>query len=90
MRATVFRFFVILFFFCLAVGEQVAAQCAMCRTTVENNVSHGDTSLASGLNIGILYLFVMPYLLFTVLAVLWYKKSRQNAKKVHSLRYPKL
>ena len=39
------------------------AQCAMCRASVENNVSNGDTSIGAGLNNGILYLVVMPYLM---------------------------
>ncbi|EIM76624.1 hypothetical protein A3SI_09173 [Nitritalea halalkaliphila LW7] len=42
---------------------QSFAQCAMCRATVENNVSNGDTSVGAGLNAGILYLFSMPYLI---------------------------
>lgn len=67
----------------------VMAQCAMCRATVENNVSAGDTSVAAGLNVGILYLFVMPYLMFSVLAFLWYRKSRQHAKKVSLIRHSK-
>lgn len=67
----------------------IMAQCAMCRTTIENNVSAGDTALGSGLNLGILYLFVTPYLIIATIAYLWYKKSRENAKKVSLLRYPK-
>lgn len=58
--------------------SQSWAQCAMCRVTVENNVSAGDTSVASGLNLGILYLFVMPYLLFTIIAILWYRRSKKT------------
>ena len=68
--------------------SQSWAQCAMCRVTVENNVSAGDTSVASGLNIGILYLFVMPYLLFTIVAILWYRKSKKTqAQKMRRIRY---
>lgn len=64
------------------------AQCAMCRVTVENNVSAGDTSVASGLNTGILYLFVMPYLLFTIIAVLWYRQSKKTqVQKMNRIRY---
>lgn len=68
--------------------NDVFAQCAMCRGTVENNVSYGETSLASGLNLGILYLFVTPYLLFMAIAFFWYKKSRQHKKKIRLQRYP--
>ncbi|WKN46317.1 hypothetical protein P0M28_05315 [Tunicatimonas pelagia] len=61
----------------------------MCRATVENNVSYGETALASGLNFGILYLFVAPYLIFGTIAFFWYKKSRAaNAKKIRRISYP--
>ena len=59
-------------------AQSLVAQCAMCRATVENNVSYGETSLASGLNFGILYLFVAPYLLIGAIAFFWYKKSRAD------------
>ncbi|MEP1954251.1 MAG: hypothetical protein ABJJ26_04895, partial [Algoriphagus sp.] len=47
----------------LLVHTASFAQCAMCRASVENNVANGDTSVAAGLNLGIMYLFVMPYLI---------------------------
>jgi hypothetical protein len=61
------------------------AQCAMCRASVENNVSNGDTSIGAGLNSGILYLFVMPYLLAAVIGYFWYKSSKKKKAKL-SLR----
>ena len=71
----------------LFLGLQVAsfAQCAMCRASVENNVSNGDTSIGAGLNSGILYLFVMPYLLAAVIGYLWYKSAKKKKAKL-SLR----
>lgn len=82
--------FIILVLLLTASGlNQIMAQCAMCRTTIENNVSAGETALGSGLNLGILYLFVTPYLIIATIAYFWYKKSRENAKKVSILRYPK-
>ncbi len=57
------------------------AQCAMCRTQVVNNVSHGETSLAAGLNFGILYLFFTPYLLVALIAYLWYRNAKVNERK---------
>ena len=56
----------------------VQAQCAMCRTQVVNNVSAGETSLAQGLNYGIMYLFFAPYALIGVIVYLWYKKSKSE------------
>jgi heme/copper-type cytochrome/quinol oxidase subunit 2 len=46
------------------------AQCAMCKAVVE---SGGDTSQAEGLNTGILYLMVFPYLLVGVLLYFIFK-----------------
>ncbi len=63
------------------VSYDTLAQCAMCKTTIVNNVSHGELSLAEGLNFGIMYLFVTPYLAILVIGILWYRKSKINAKK---------
>ncbi|MCU0401180.1 MAG: hypothetical protein MUE75_09265 [Algoriphagus sp.] len=58
------------------------AQCAMCRASVENNVSNGDTSIGAGLNNGILYLFVMPYLMAAVIGFLWYRTAKKKKAKL--------
>ena len=58
------------------------AQCAMCRASVENNVANGDTSVAAGLNLGIMYLFVMPYLIIMVIGYFWYKNARKRKTKL--------
>lgn len=57
------------------------AQCAMCRTQIVNNVSHGETTFAAGLNFGILYLFVTPYIAIGVVAFFWFKKARVNEQR---------
>jgi len=54
------------------------AQCAMCRVTIENNVSNGDPGIAAGLNTGILYLFAMPYLLIAAIGILWYRHAKRK------------
>jgi len=61
---------------------EVAAQCAMCRATVENNVNNGEIGIASSLNFGILYLFAAPYLVAMVIGVLWYRNSKKKNKKI--------
>lgn len=50
------------------------AQCAMCRAVVES----GNTSQAEGLNSGILYLMIFPYLLVGVLVFFLIKRIRKN------------
>jgi hypothetical protein len=59
--------------------NDVIAQCAMCRSTLENNYSNGDPGIGAGINTGILYLLVMPYIAVMVLGYLWYRSSK-NAK----------
>ena len=85
----ILKFFAVLILIILLSVPSLLAQCAMCRATVENNVSYGETSLASSLNLGILYLFAAPYLVIGVIAFLWYKKSRStHAKKIRWIRHP--
>ncbi|SNS55622.1 hypothetical protein SAMN06295967_11287 [Belliella buryatensis] len=57
------------------------AQCAMCRASVENNVSNGETTIGAGLNTGILYLFTMPYLIAAVIGFLWYRNAKKRKSK---------
>ena len=63
------------------LSSQIAssAQCAMCRATLETNVSNGsETVLAAQLNIGILYLFASPYLIIAAVGFFWYRNSRKS------------
>lgn len=60
--------------------HDVLAQCAMCRSTLENNYSNGNPGIAAGINTGILYLLAMPYLAVMLLGYFWYKSSK-NARK---------
>ena len=68
-------------FVVLASGD-VLAQCAMCRSTLENGFSSGKPGIAAGINTGILYLLSMPYLLIIGLGYWWYKSSRNGSKGV--------
>ena len=54
----------------------VKAQCAMCKAVVEN----GGEEMAEGINSGITYLMVFPYLLVAILAyyLYQYKKRLKN------------
>ena len=52
------------------------AQCAMCKAVVEN----GDVDMAEGVNNGISYLMVFPYLLVGVLFFTLYR-YRKNQNK---------
>ncbi|RYD99133.1 MAG: hypothetical protein EOP54_05285 [Sphingobacteriales bacterium] len=71
--------FFILFAFVLTfmVSSNVSAQCAMCTINAEQGVKNGNTQ-AAGLNTGVIYLLVIPYLLATVVGIIWYKKYRKK------------
>jgi hypothetical protein len=61
-----------------------SAQCAMCRTTLVNNVSNGEVGIAAGINFGIMYLFFAPYVLIGTVAFFWYRNSKKNAKEIEN------
>ena len=70
----------------LMAGSPVLAQCAMCRATLENNLSNGNIGIAAGINFGILYLLLAPYLFVMLIAYLWYRTSKNNARKEFNQR----
>ena len=59
---------------CFVAVDTTFAQCAMCRTALEQN---GE--LAVGFNRGILFLLSMPYLVLGSIAVAWYRRRRVSA-----------
>jgi len=80
----------ILIAFLIALSPIISvAQCAMCRTQIKNNVSHGETEMAEGLNNGIMYLFFTPYLLVAVMIFLWYRYSKINEQKISIIEHLK-
>lgn len=56
--------------------EHLDAQCPMCKMSAESNLAQGGTA-GKGLNKGILYMFIMPYLLVSTLGFLWYRNRKQ-------------
>ncbi len=50
------------------------AQCAMCKAVVEN----GDEKMAEGINSGIIYLMIFPYLFLTLAAYLLYRRYKKR------------
>jgi hypothetical protein len=69
--------FFILFGLMIISIKPVKAQCAQCAATVETNAKSGDKT-ASGLNKGILFLLVAPYLAVGIVGYVWYKKYRRK------------
>ncbi|NME69973.1 hypothetical protein [Flammeovirga aprica] len=66
----------------LVTTISIFAQCAMCRATVGNNISDGASAIGAGLNNGILYLMVMPYIIISSIVYLWYRKTQKEKQSL--------
>jgi H+/Cl- antiporter ClcA len=77
-----------LIFFCILLNVvSASAQCAMCRSTLENNFSSGNPGIGAGINTGILYLLVLPYLAVLTLGYFWFKSTRNAKQELNSRNY---
>lgn len=73
MKKFVFVLVVVLLAF---LSNDIFAQgCSMCKAVVESNIEGGGEE-ASGLNAGILYIMVFPYILFTLFVFYWRKHQK--------------
>ncbi len=61
------------------------AQCAMCRATVGSNLSGGRGVIGTGINFGILYLLLTPYMLLGGVAFVWFRASKKELSEKLSL-----
>jgi hypothetical protein len=71
-----FRNKILLILLFIFTTKNVFSQCAMCKAVVEN----GDGAMAAGVNNGITYLMVFPYLLIGILffSIYRYNKKANN------------
>ncbi len=74
MRQKVFYSILLLFFFTLPVE----AQCAMCRAVLE---SEEGQETAKGINNGIVYLMIVPYILIGAVGYFIYRNRKNNTNK---------
>ncbi len=79
---------IILFISIFLFRVNAYAQCSMCRASMENSISGDSDQFSAGLNFGILYLFIAPYLLFGIIAYFWYRASKKNAQKIKIRIHP--
>lgn len=61
--------------FFLLFSSVVSAQCAMCRAVVEQ----GNAEMAEGVNSGIVYLMIFPYLILGTVLFFLYKKWKKKS-----------
>ncbi|TAE70927.1 MAG: hypothetical protein EAZ85_11325 [Bacteroidetes bacterium] len=79
-----FIFFIGLFL----LNNNLFAQCAMCRASLENSMSNGE-NLVRGINYGIIYLASAPYLAIVIVIYFWYKNSKKNyAQRIKTASHP--
>ena len=65
--------FILLVIACLSSS----AQCAMCTGQVETATNAGS-SVALGINKGVLYIFMMPYLIMGTLGYFWWRGRKKD------------
>lgn len=63
------------------ISVDAEAQCAMCRAVLE---SEADQSAAKGINDGIMYLMVFPYLLMGGVAYMIWRSRKKNREEQSS------
>jgi hypothetical protein len=80
--------FLVIFLGCIT-SIDAEAQCAMCRSSVESNITNANSKVGLGLNKGILYLLSLPYLLIASLAYLWYRNSDWQKPKRFEFQWKK-
>ncbi|NDB02782.1 MAG: hypothetical protein EBY38_03810 [Flavobacteriaceae bacterium] len=66
---------VLVFFILVGVIDEASAQCAMCRAVLESEASG---QAAKGINNGIVYLMIFPYLLVGAVGYAVYKLRRSK------------
>lgn len=66
------------------IAEPAAAQCAMCKASSEANLKTGGGD-PRGLNAGILYMLVMPYLLVAGIGYWWWSNRKKEHQEVSEL-----
>ena len=75
------RYFLIILFF-LLFDFVLNAQCSMCKSIVQSEISAGNEGISSGINFGIIYLFSSTYLLLIAGSILWYYRSKKDQKNI--------
>ena len=73
---------VVIIFIVTSLNIDLLAQCPMCRMAAESNLENGGTA-GKGLNTGILYIFVMPYLIIGTIGFLWFKNRKSTSLDDH-------
>jgi hypothetical protein len=68
------KYFVFAFILIL-LNMSASAQCAMCKATAESATENVDKGIGEGLNAGIVYLMLIPYVLLAAAALVFFRKK---------------
>lgn len=77
MKRFIFIFSIVLVLTLVYSG--IHAQCAMCQATAESSRGAGST-IAEGINKGVLYIMMMPYIIISTIGYFWWK-TRKKAEE---------
>ncbi len=71
----------IIMFLCLvavfcSVGVELEAQCAMCKEVAQDASDESGNAVGLGLNNGIKYLLIIPYILFGIFIFIFFKRKK--------------
>ncbi|MDZ4757097.1 MAG: hypothetical protein SGJ10_03020 [Bacteroidota bacterium] len=69
--------YIIFLFFLLTSAGEIFAQCSMCKANAKT-ASEGGSNIGKGLNAGIEYMLIVPYLAAIVVGILWYLNYRKK------------
>ena len=78
----VYIVFSIVILLVVGLGMDAEAQCAMCRAQLETGATAGADAKNTGINSGILYLMLFPYIIIGTIAFMWYRSNQKN--KAHA------
>jgi len=67
----------------LVVAHVAFSQCAMCTEIADEATKNGNTA-GDGINKGVLYLFLSPYLIVATIGFIWWR-SRRKAQQAMQL-----
>ncbi len=62
------------------------AQCPMCKAAAESNINEGGTH-GLGLNAGIIYLFLSPYIIVATIGIIWWWSNKKAKLKEKEAEY---
>lgn len=67
----------LLFALVMMINTDLAAQCPMCKTSLEEARKNGS-QVGNSLNMGILYLLALPYSIATFFGIVWWRNTRSR------------